>query len=105
MRDARKQLQSRLDRIRRSGAGPEYFLKSLQALSDAVSAAPKTNIDTLNYHEQTLDLKVTAPDLGAISQVSQLVGKQGLSADIQSSTPVPSGVEAHLQIRAPGKAK
>jgi general secretion pathway protein L len=105
LRDARKQLQSRLDRIRRSGAGPEYFLKSLQALSTAVSAAPKANIDTLNYHEQTLDLKVTAPDLGAISQVSQGVGKQGLIADIQSSTPVPSGVEAHVQIRTQGKPK
>src|SRR5438552_10433536 len=105
LRDARKQLQSRLDRIRRGGAGPEYFLRSLQALSDAVSAAPKATVDTMNYHEQTLDLKVTAPDLGAISQMSQRVGKQGLTADIQSSTPVPNGVEAHLQIRTQGKPK
>jgi general secretion pathway protein L len=105
LRDARKQLQSRLDRIRRAGAGPEYFLKSLQVLSDALSAEPKTHVDTLNYHDQTLDLKVTAPDLGAVSQISQRVGKQGLTADIQSSTPVPSGVEAHLQIRTPGKPK
>ena len=102
MQDPRRQMQSRLDRIRRSGAGPEYFLRTLQALSGAVSATPKTNIDALSYREQSLDMKVTAPSLAALSQLSQLVGKQGLTAEIQSSTPVGSGVEAHMQVRSEG---
>ncbi|MGO9515215.1 MAG: type II secretion system protein GspL [Steroidobacteraceae bacterium] len=102
MLDPRRQMQSRLDRIHRSGAGPEYFLRILQALSGAVSAAPKTTIDALSYREQSLDMKVTAPSLAALSQLSQLVGKQGLTAEIQSSTPVGSGVEAHLQVRTEG---
>lgn len=105
LRDPRKQLQTRLDRIRRSGAGPEYFLRSLQALGDAMSATPKISIDGLNYHEQNLEMRVTAPDLGSISQVSKLVGNKGLTADIQSSTPNATGVEAHLQIHSPGKIK
>jgi general secretion pathway protein L len=102
MLDPRRQMQSRLDRIHRSGPGPEYFLRILQALSSAVSAAPKTTIDALSYREQSLDMKVTAPSLAALSQLSQLVGKQGLTAEIQSSTPVGSGVEAHLQVRTEG---
>jgi general secretion pathway protein L len=105
VRDPRRQLQKRLDRIRRSGAGPEYFLRSLQALGDAMAATPKTSIDGLNYHEQNLEMRITAPDLGSISQVSKLVGNKGLSADIQSSTPTASGVEAHLQLHTPGKTK
>ncbi len=98
----RRQMESRLDRIRHSGAGPQYFLRTLQALSGAVSAAPKTTIDSLSYREQSLDMKVSAPSLAALSQLSQLVAKQGLQAEIQSSKPVDSGVEAQIQIRAPG---
>jgi general secretion pathway protein L len=101
--DARRQMQSRLDLIRKSGGGPEYFLRTLQALSGALGSNPQASVDALSYREQALDLKVTAPNLAAISQVSQYITKQGLSADIQSSTPVANGVEAHLQVRAAPK--
>jgi general secretion pathway protein L len=102
LQDPRRQMQSRLDRIRHSGPGPEYFLRTLEALSGALAAAPKTKIDSLSYREQALDMKVSAPSLAALSQLSQLVGKQGLNADIQSSTPVEGGVEAHMQVRSQG---
>ena len=102
--DARRQMQSRLDRIRKSGSGPQYFLRSLQALSGAVTSTPQTSIDALSYREQSMDLKVMAPNLAAISQLSQYITKQGLSASIQSSTPVANGVEAHLQVRPAAKA-
>jgi general secretion pathway protein L len=103
VRDARRQMQSRLDLIRRSGGGPEYFLRTLQALSGALAATPQASIDALSYREQSLDLRVTAPNLAAISAVSQYITKQGLSAEIQSSTPVANGVEAHVQVRAAPK--
>ncbi len=102
MEDPRRQMQARLERVRRSGAGPEYFLRTLQALSTALTSAPKTSIDSLSYREQSLDMKVTAPSLAALSQLSQLMGKQGLAADIQSSMPTSSGIEAHLQVRTEG---
>jgi len=47
-------------------------------------------------------MTVNAPSLAALSQLSQLVAKEGLAAEIQSSNPVASGVEAHLQIRMQG---
>jgi general secretion pathway protein L len=102
LQDPRRQMQSRLDRIRHSGPGPEYFLHTLDALSAALAATPKTKIDSLSYREQALDMKVTAPNLAALSQLSQLVGKHGLSAEIQSSTPADDGVEAHMQVRSEG---
>jgi general secretion pathway protein L len=101
MSDPRRQMQSRLDRIRHSGPGPQNFLRTLQTLSGAVAETPKTSIDTMSYRENSLEIKVSAPSLGEISQLSQLVGKQGLTAEIQSSTPVAAGVEAHMQLRAP----
>jgi general secretion pathway protein L len=102
LEDPRRQMQSRLDRIRHSGAGPEYFLHALEVLSGAISTAPNTRIDSLSYREQALDLRVTAPSLTALSQLSQQVSKQGLAADIQSSQPVAGGVDAHLQVRVAG---
>jgi general secretion pathway protein L len=99
MQDARRQMQARLERIRHSGPGPQQFLRTLQTLSGAIAATPKTSIDAISYREDSLDMKVTAPSLAALSQLSQLVSKQGLTADIQSSTPVGAGVEAHMQLR------
>jgi general secretion pathway protein L len=102
MQDPRRQMQARLARIRHSGPGQEYFLRSLQALSGALAATPKTTVDSLSYHEQALEMKVSAPSLAQLSQLSQLLGKQGLTAEIQSSTPAGAGVEAHLQVRPAG---
>jgi general secretion pathway protein L len=100
MQVPRRQMQSRLDRIHKSGASPEYFLRTLKILSGAMAVAPKTNIDSLSYRDESVDLKVTAPSLAALSQLSQFIGKQQMTAEIQSSTPVAAGVEAHLQLRA-----
>jgi general secretion pathway protein L len=105
MQDARRQMQTRLDRIRHSGPGPQHFLRTLQALSEAISESPNTTIDSLSYRQDLLEMRVTAPSLGALSQLSQRVGKQGLAAEIQSSTPVAAGVEAHLQVRTAGAPK
>ena len=100
--DPRRQMQSKLERARKSGAGPQYFLRSLQTLSGALSAVPKTAITSMGYREQTLDLTLNAPNLDALSQLSQLMAKQGLTAEIQSSTPVAQGIEAHMQVRNQG---
>jgi general secretion pathway protein L len=100
MQDPRRQMQSRLDRIHKSGAGPEYFLRTLKVLSDAMAVAPKTEIQGLSYREGSLDMRVSAPSLAALSQLSQFIEKQGMKAEIQSSTPVANGVEAHIQLRS-----
>jgi type II secretion system protein L len=97
--DPRREMQSKLERIRKSGAGPQTFLRALQTLSGALAATPKTSITALSYRENALDMTVNAPSLAALSQLTQFVGKEGLAAEIQSSNPVTNGVEAHLHIR------
>lgn len=98
MTDPRRQMQSRLERIRHSGPSPEYFLNTLQVLGGAIASMPKTSIDAVSYHEQALDMKITAPSVASLSQITQFVSHQGMTADIQSSTPVGDGVEAHMQV-------
>jgi general secretion pathway protein L len=102
LQNPRHQMQSRLDRVHKSGAGPQYFLRTLKVLSGAMAITPMTDIDALSYRDESLDMKVSAPSLAALSQLSQFIGKQGMTAEIQSSTPVASGVEAHLQLRTQG---
>lgn len=102
LQDPRLQMQARLDRIHKSGAGPEVFLRTLKALSGAMAVTPKTDIDSLSFHEDALDMKVNTQSLASLSQLSQYIGKQGLTAEIQSSTPVSGGLEAHVQVRSQG---
>ncbi len=102
MQDARRQMQSRLQLVRGAGAGPEVFLHMMQSLGRVLAGAARIDIDSLSFREQTLDLKVTAPNVEALSRISQEAAKNGLTAEIQSSTPVAAGVEAHLQLRAAG---
>jgi general secretion pathway protein L len=101
MQEPRRQMQARLDRIRKAGASPEYFLRALKALSGAVAMSPKTEIDAVSYREQALDMKVSAPSLAALSELTKYIDKQGFRAEIQSSTPVASGVEGHIQLHSP----
>jgi general secretion pathway protein L len=96
--DPRRQMQSKLERIRKSGAGPQYFLHTLQTLSGALAVTPKTTISALSYRENALDMTLNAPSLAALSQLTQFVGKQGFAAEIQSSNPVAAGVEAHVHV-------
>jgi general secretion pathway protein L len=96
--DPRRQMQAKLERIRKSGAGPQYFLRTLQTLSGALAVTPKTAISALSYREDALDMTVSAPSLAALSQLTQFAGKEGLAAEIQSSNPVAAGVEAHLHV-------
>jgi general secretion pathway protein L len=95
----RRQMQARLERARKSGSGPQYFMHALQSLSSGLGTAPKTTINSMSYREQTMDLTLSAPNLGSLSQLSQSMAKQGLAAEIQSSTPIAQGIEGHMQVR------
>jgi general secretion pathway protein L len=97
--DPRRQMQSKLERIRKSGAGPQHFLRTLQTLSGALAVTPKTTISALSYRENALDMTLNAPSLAELSQLTQFVGKEGLAAEIQSSNPVATGVEAHVHVQ------
>jgi type II secretion system protein L len=98
LKDARRQMQAQLDRIHKKTSSQEYFLHALNTLSGALANAPKTEIASLSYHEQSLEMKLNAPNLAVLSQVSQYIDKQNMKAEITSSTPVAGGVEAHMQV-------
>ena len=103
MRDARAQMQARLHAIRAAGAGPSAFLRTMQSLSTAIGEAPSTQLKSFAFQRGTWDLNVSSPSVDAIGRLSQTLARQGLHAQIQSSTPTAGGVEAHLRIRGAGQ--
>ncbi len=105
MLDARQQMQTRLDRIRKTSVGPQVFLHAMQALSTSLANTPNTSIESLSFRENTLDMKMSAPSLDALSKLSQAVASQGMQTEIQSSTPTANGVEAHVQLHNNGAAR
>lgn len=103
MRDARAQMQARLRAIRAGGTGPSAFLRTMQSLTTAIGATPSTQLESFAFQRGTWDLSVSSKSVDAIGRLSEALARQGLHADIQSSTPTAGGVEAHLRIRgAPG---
>jgi hypothetical protein len=99
--DPRRQMQAKLDRIHKLGSGPQTFLHMTQAIGGAIGGTPKLTIEALNFHEQTLDMKLSAANVEALSSLTQMVSRQGFTAEIQSSTPTGDHVEAHVQLRTP----
>jgi general secretion pathway protein L len=97
MTDPRRQMQTRLERIHARASQPQFFLRSLQTLSGALP--PKATISALSYRENSIDMTLTAPSLASLAQLTQTVGKEGLTAEIQSSSPVAAGVEAHVHMQ------
>jgi hypothetical protein len=51
MQDARRQMQTQLDRIRHSGPGAQQFLAHAAGPGTATAGTPKTTIDALSFHE------------------------------------------------------
>jgi general secretion pathway protein L len=100
-RDPRRQLQAQLDRIRKLGSGPQTFLHMTQALGGAIGGGAQVTIEAMNYHEQSLDLRLNAANVEALSMLTQAVSRQGFTAEIQSSTPTGDRVEAHVQVHLP----
>lgn len=104
MREPRAQMQARLRAVRAAAAGPSAFLRTMQLLAMAIGQAPPTQLQSFAFSRGTWDLTVSAKNVDALGRLSRMLARQGLHADIQSSTPTAGGVDAHLRIRGTGEA-
>ncbi len=98
-RDARKQFESRLAMAKQGGVH-RGLLSSLATLGDALSQAPQSRIEALSYRTQTVDLRITAPNVDALDKIQQAASAAGLNAQIQSATPHDNKVEGRLQLKS-----
>ncbi len=97
--DARKRMEQRLAIARGAGSG---LLPALQALAQARDAAPGTNLQSVNFHNGSIEMKLSAPDAASLAHVSDALKSNGWQADLLGGTNTGSGYEGRLAVRGNG---
>jgi general secretion pathway protein L len=97
--DARRRMEQRLAAARGAGGG---LLPALQALAQARDAAPGTSVQTLNFHNGSLEMKLSAADAASLDRLSQALRSNGWQADLTGGTNVGSAYEGRILVHANG---
>jgi len=97
--DARHRMEQRLIAVRGAGGG---LLAALQAIAQARDAAPGTSVLSLNFHNGTLEMKLSAPDATSLDRVSQALRGNGWQADLTGGTNAGSAYEGRILVHAIG---
>jgi general secretion pathway protein L len=95
--DARKRMEQRLAAARGAGTG---LLPALQALAQARGAAPGTNLQSLNFHNGAVEMKLSAPDASSLDHLNQTLRSNGWQADLLGGTNTGAGYEGRIQVHA-----
>jgi hypothetical protein len=80
-------------------AGGGGLLPAMTALAQAMAQAPAARIESMNFRGDALELRLTAPTIESLDGIKQAVGREGITAEIQSATPRGNVVEGRLQLR------
>jgi general secretion pathway protein L len=97
--DARRRMEQRLAATRGAGGG---LLPALQALAQAREASPGTSVQSLNFHNGSLEMKLSAPDASALDRLSQSLRSNGWQADLTGGTNAGSAYEGRILVHASG---
>lgn len=97
--DARRRMEQRLSAARGAGGG---LLPALQALAQARDAVPGLAVQSLQFRDGALDLRLSAPDAASLDRLSQALRRSGWQADLTGGGNTSSAYEGHMQVRAGG---
>lgn len=99
--DPRRRMEERLLAVR-GGGGSAGLLAALQALAQLRTANPKASLQSLNFHDGSLELKLSAPDAASLDHLSQQLRGRGWQADLIGGNTVGNAYEGRVQIRGQG---
>ncbi len=97
--DARKRMEQRLAVARGAGSG---LLPALQALAQAGAVAPGTHLQSVNFKNGAVEMKLSAPDAASLDHLSQALRSNGWQADLLGGTNSGQGYEGRIQVHANG---
>lgn len=97
--DARHRMEQRLAVARGAGGG---LLPALQALAQARDASPGTSVQSLNFKNGSIEMKLSAPDATSLDHLSQALRSNGWRADLLGGTNSGSGYEGRIQLHGNG---
>jgi hypothetical protein len=64
-----------------------------------MASTPQARLESVTAQGETVDLRLEAPSVQALDAIVQAMGADGLSAQIQATTPRGSVVEGRMQVR------
>lgn len=102
--NARQQMEGRLGLAQSGAVGRGGLLESLGALGSALSRVPSTSLSSISYRDTILDLKLAAPDIASLDQVTKFVTQRGFAASLEGTNQQGTQFEGRLQIRSGGKS-
>ncbi len=97
--DARQRMEARLAAARGAGSG---LLPALQALAQARTQTPGTNLQSVAFKNGSVELKLQAPDATSLDHLSQAMRAEGWQADLLGGTNTGGGYEGRLQVHGGG---
>jgi len=81
----------------------DFFLPSLYELGQALAQNSGVDIEAISYRADTVDIRLTAPDVATLDSIQRTVGRSGrFAASIQSTDQVGDKVSSRIQVRAGG---
>lgn len=90
---------------RRAGtvSATPVFLQSMQQLSQAIQQNRDAKIEVISYRNGVVDIRLSAPDVGTLASIQELVSENGrFSANIQSTNQEGDRVQGRIQIQETG---
>lgn len=97
------EVRSRVERaLLASSGGGSGLMPALATLADAVQGAAGTSVESLNFQDEALDLKLRAPDAERLEQVNQSLRSNGWKAELTSGNAQGSAYEGHIRASPPG---
>ncbi len=98
--EARRVFEARLLQLQAS-SGANGLMLSLSTLSDVVGKTPELQLDAVSYRDDSVDLRIMAPNVDALEQIRRQAQTRGVNAEIQSANPKDNRIEGRLQLKVP----
>lgn len=98
--DARRAFESKLIQMKTAGAG-SGLMNSLDTLAGAVIQTPDLQVDALAFRNDSVDVRLIAPNIDALEKVRQQAQAHNMTAEIQSANPKNNKIEGRLQLKLP----
>jgi general secretion pathway protein L len=98
--DARRRMEQRLQALR-GGGGSAGLLGALEAVAEARGAGGPGVLGA-NFHDGSLELRLSAPDAASLDRLSQQLRARGWQADLIGGSTVGNAYEGRVQIRGQG---
>lgn len=95
---ARRGFEQRMGQLQ-MGGGNNGLMLSLSTLTDTVGKVPDLQLDAVSYRNDNVDLRLLAPNVGALEQIRQQAQARGVTAEIQSANPKDNRIDGRMQFK------